>query len=119
MKNLTFTIIAILLVIMAGKSYAAENTPKTATITPSMIENLSPEAVFDKIRDFLTFPAQIPNISAPALETPNFDTSGIQNLNDQIRDITGVDILQFLNFLWNIFLVAVRYLIKLLSRTAG
>lgn len=42
----------------AGWAYAAGNTSETATTTPSIIENISPEALFDRIRGFLTIPIQ-------------------------------------------------------------
>lgn len=105
--------------LLAGEAYAAGNGSETATSTPLIIENGSPEAIFDQIKGFLTVPLPNLNIQVPTLETPNFDASGIQNLNDQIRDITGVDILRFLNFLWDIFLVLMRYLLELLPRAAG
>ncbi|MDO8600878.1 MAG: hypothetical protein Q7R73_04745 [bacterium] len=117
MKNFVFFIAFLLL--MTGEVYAKENTPEMATTTPSVIENLSPEALFDQIRGFLTIPIHIPNISIPALETPDFDTSGIRNLNEQIREIAGVDILRFLGFLWHIFLAAVRYIWELIPGTTG
>lgn len=116
-KNMLFFIAIFLL--LAGEAYAAGNGIETATTTPSVVENVSPEAIFDQIRGFLTFPMPNLNITTPTLEMPDFDMSGIQNLNDQIREITGVDILQFLNFLWNIFLSVLRYIADLLSRTAG
>lgn len=117
MKNLI--LIVFLFFMIVEIAHAAENTTKTAVKTPSIAENVSPEALFDKIRGFLTVPIQIPTISVPTPETRNFDASGIWNLNDQIREITGVDIFRFLNFLWNIFLVIVRYLLGLLPRTTG
>lgn len=116
MKNTLLFIVIFLLV--AGETYAVGNDSETATSTPSTIENGSPEAIFDQIRGFLTVPMPNLNISIPTLETPNFDTSGIQNLNDQIREITGVDIMRFLRFLWDIFLALIRYLLELLPRTA-
>lgn len=117
MKN--FAIFTLFLLIIAGEAYALENTPKTATSTPSVIENVSPEALFDQIRAFLTLSIQMPSISIPTLEMPDFDTSGIRNLNDQIREITGLDSIRFFSFLWNLFLAALRYLWELLPRTTG
>ncbi len=118
MKNL---ILIIFVLFMMGKAVAAGNTLETTPIPiiPPAAQNVSPEALFDQIRGFLTIPVRIHSISVPTLETPNFDTGGIQNLNDQIRDITGLDILQFISFLWHIFLIALRYLWDLLPRTAG
>lgn len=115
-KNLIFIIFVLFL---AGDLYAAGNSPKIVAITPSIIENVSPEAIFDQIRGFLTFSVPNLNISAPTLKMPGLDTSGIRNLNNQIRDITGVDIFQFLRFLWDLFLAIVHYLLELPSRTAG
>lgn len=109
----------VIFLLMAGEAYAAGNPIGTATSTPSTIENVSPEAIFDQIRGFLTFPAPNLNVSVNAQKIPNFDTSGVQNLNGQIRDITGVDVFQFLRFFWNVFLALMRYLLESLPKTAG
>jgi hypothetical protein len=116
MKNMLFIIILLLLV---GEAYAEENAAKITSETHTVIENVSPEALFDQIRGFLTIPVRIPSISAPALKMPDFDTSGIHDLNYQIREITGVDILRLLSFFWNIFLMIARYFLEFFSRTTG
>lgn len=116
MRNFIFVVI---ILILAGETYAAENAPKTAPLAPPNIETVSPEALFDQIRGFLTIPAPNLNITIPTLKTPSFDASGIQNLRNQIRDIAGVDIFQFLRFLLNIFSAVIHYLLDLLPRTAG
>lgn len=114
----TFFIILFLLIV-AGESVSAENSDKTIIQTPLTEQNLSPDALFDQIRGFLTLPIPIFNRLAPVLKMPDFDASGVQNLRSKIQQITGVDVFQFFSFLWNIFIIIVRYLLELLPRTVG
>lgn len=116
MKNVLFIIIFLL---MAGEAYAAGNASGTATTAPSVVENILPEAIFDQIRGFLTVPVPNLNISINTPKMPDFNVSGIQNWNGQIRDISGIDILKFFRFVLNVFLVAIRYLLNVLPGTAG